>query len=535
MARQFRFAPLAFLLSALLSLPALTATICENLTGVSLPHATLTTAQFVPEGSFTPPGSATLTKLPAFCRVVGFATPNPRSHIGFEVWMPASGKVWNGRYQQVGNGGFAGVIPFASLAAALRAGYATAGTDDGHTGAMGSVLDASWALTNHPAVVDFGFRALKETTDKAKAIIQAFYGSAATRSYFVGCSDGGREALMEAQRFPDDFDGIVAAAPANFWSHHFTGFIWNEQALLGDGAITPAKLALIQSTALAKCDEIDGVKDGVITDPRECNFDPASLQCSGADCLTAAQVASVKKVLAGPRNPRTGERIYFGYEPGAAAVAGAWATWITGTGSGQGSDTVQALFGNGYFADMVFEDPAWDFRTLNFDADVAFADATTAGIFNSNSPDLGRFKARGGKLIQWHGFEDPAIAPRDSIRYYESVVATQSNSQNARDESGLSETQQFYRLFMAPGVLHCGGGPGPNSFDALGALVDWVEKGVAPERIQATKFNGDDPTKGVATTRPLCVYPAVATYKGRGDTNDASNFDCKGNRRGTGD
>ena len=174
---------------------------------------------------------------------------------------------------------------------------------------------------------------------------------------------------------------------------------------------------------------------------------------------------------------------------------------------------MQALFGNGYFADMVFEDPAWDFRTLNFGSDVAFADATTAGIFNSNSPDLSRFKARGGKLIQWHGFEDPAISPRDSIRYYESVVATQSSTQNARDENGLNDTQQFYRLFMAPGVLHCGGGPGPNNFDVLPALVNWVEKGVAPERIQATKFNGDNPANGIATTRPLCVYPAVATYK----------------------
>jgi feruloyl esterase len=351
MARQLRFALLAFLLPALLAVSATAATVCEDLTSLSLPHATLTAAQFVPAGSFTPPGTTTaLTNLPAFCRVAGFATPNPDSRIGFEVWMPASGAAWNGRYQQAGNGGFAGVIPFASLASALRAGYATAGTDDGHTGAGGSVLDASWALGHHPKVVDFGFRALKETTDKAKAVIAAFYGSAATRSYFVGCSDGGREALMEAQRFPDDFDGILAGAPANFWSHHFTGFIWNEQALLGDGAIPPAKLTLIQSAALAKCDEIDGVKDGVITDPRQCNFDPASLQCGGADsasCLTAAQVASVKKILSGPRNPRTGEQIYLGYEPGAAAAAGAWSTWITGTGSGKGSDTVQALFGNG--------------------------------------------------------------------------------------------------------------------------------------------------------------------------------------------
>jgi feruloyl esterase len=538
MARHFVSRPATILLATCVVLPATAATICEQLTGLTLPNATITTAQYVPAGSFTPPGSTALPNLPAFCRVAGFSSPNPDSRIGFEVWMPANQANWNSRYQQSGNGGFAGVIPYASLAAGLRAGYAIAGTDDGHTGIDGSVLDGSWAVGHHPKVVDFGFRALKETTDKAKAVIAAFYGTAPTRSYFVGCSDGGREALMEAQRFPEDFDGIVAAAPANFWSHHFTGFIWNEQALLGEGAITPAKLTLIQSAALAKCDELDGVKDAVVTDPRDCNFDPATLQCSGADspgCLTAAQVASVKKILSGPRNPRTGERIYLGYEPSAAAVAGAWGTWITGTGSGTGSDTVQALFGNGYFADMVFEDLAWNFRSLNFDADVAFADATTAGIFNSNSPDLSRFKAHGGKLIQWHGWEDPAIAPRDSIRYYESVVAQQANAPNGRGENALRDTQDFYRLFMAPGVLHCGGGPGPNTFDVLGPLVKWVEQGTAPEQIVATKFNGDNPANGIATTRPLCTYPAVATYKGKGDANDAASFDCKGNRRGTGD
>jgi len=341
---------------------------------------------------------------------------------------------------------------------------------------------------------------------------------------------------MEAQRFPEDFDGIVVAAPANFWSHHFAGFIFNEQAVLGNGAIPPAKLSVIQSAALAKCDKLDGVEDGVMTDPRDCNFNPATVQCSGADspnCLTAAQVEAVKKILSGPRS-RTGQQIYLGYEPGAAAVSGAWGAWITGTGSGKGNDTIQALFGNGYFANMVFEDPAWDFNTFNLDADTAFADATTAGIFNSNSPDLSRFKAHGGKLIHWHGWEDPAIAPRDSIRYYESVVTQQSNGANDQGASALHETQTFYRLFMAPGVLHCGGGPGPNTFDVLGPLVKWVEQGVAPDQILATKFNGDNPANGIAATRPLCLYPAVAEYKGKGDPSDASNFDCKDKKRGTG-
>jgi feruloyl esterase len=526
---------IALLLAASIAIPARGETLCESLSSLTLPHATVT-ATYVRKDSYTPPGASTALTI-AFCRVVGVAKPNPDSQIGFEVWMPASSSDWNGRYQQVGNGGFAGVIPFSALAAALQAGYATAGTDDGHTGINGSVLDGSWAIGHHPKIVDFGFRALKETSDKAKAIVQAFYGSAAKRSYFVGCSDGGREALMQAQRFPDDFDGIVVAAPANFWSHHFAGFIFNELAVLGDGAISPAKLAVIQSAALAKCDKLDGVEDGVVTDPRDCNFDPASVQCSSGDsasCLTAAQVAAVKKILTGPRNPRTGEQIYLGYEPGAAAAPGAWSAWITGTGSGKGNDTIQALFGNGYFGNMVFEDPAWDFHTFNLDADTAFADATTAGTFNSNNPDLSRFKAHGGKLIQWHGWDDPAISARDSIRYYESVVTQQSNGSNAQGDSALRETQTFYRLFMAPGVLHCGGGPGPNTFDVLGPLVKWVENGTAPEQIIATKFNGDNPANGVATRRPLCLYPAVAEFKGKGDPNDAANFDCKGKSRGTG-
>ncbi len=455
---------------------------CSSLTGIALPHATINVAQEVPAGSFTAPNGQVFNNLPAFCRVAGVSMPSPDSHIGFEVWMPLS--TWNGRYQQSGNGGFAGAVPFASLASALAAGYAAAGTDDGHTGGT-----ATFAPGHHQQVIDFGFRALKETTDKAKALITAFYGSGPARSYFVGCSDGGREALMEAQRFPDDFDGISAGAPANDWTHLFTGFIWNEQALFADPAATipPGKLAVIQAAALAQCDKLDGIADAIINDPRKCHFDPTVLQCAGADaptCLTAPQVAAVRKIYDGPRNPRTGQLIFPGYEAGAEAAPGGWSAWITGPFPIAGSPTIQSFFGNQFFTYIIFEDPSFDYRVFDFDFDVTFADVTTAGTINSTDPDLSRFRAHGGKLIQWHGWDDPAIAPRSSINYFQSVVA-----QAGHGEGAVGETQEFL--------------------------------------IVATKFNGDNPANGVLMTRPLCPFPSFAEYRGKGSTNEAANFVCR--------
>ena len=516
-----RISPLAALAAAAAAwsaAPAHAAT-CTSLTSLSLPHATVTLAQSVPAGSFTV-GGQVFNNLPAFCRVAVVSTPSPDSHIGLEVWLPAS--TWNGRYQQAGNGGFAGAVPFGSLAAAIAGGFAAAGTDDGHIGGT-----ATFAPGHHQQVIDFGFRALKETTDSAKAVIAAFYGSGPARSYFVGCSDGGREALMEAQRFPDDFDGISAGAPANNWIHLFTGFIWNEQALFANVASTvnPPKLVAIQRAALAQCDELDGIKDGLLNDPRQCRFDPAVIQCAGAEndnCLTAAQVAAVRKIYAGPRNPRTGKLIFPGYEAGAEAAPGGWSAWITGPLPIAGSPTIQAFFGNQFFTYIVREDPSFDYRTMNFDSDVSFAENTTSGTIDSTDADLSRFRAHGGKLLHWHGWDDPAIAPRNSINYFESVVA-----RSGQGDRALRDTQDFYRLFLAPGVLHCGSGPGPNVFDTVAPLVDWVEHGTAPERITATKFNADDPTKGVQMTRPLCPFPQFAEHQGKGSTNDAASFVCR--------
>ena len=305
----------------------------------------------------------------------------------------------------------------ASLVEPVRLGYAAAGTDDGHEGGD----NAAWAIGHPEKLIDFGHRAVHETNVQAKAIIRAFYGKQPTRSYFVGCSDGGREALMEAQRYPEDFDGIIAGAPANDWSHIFTGFVWNEQALLKERRLRDSsrQAARHPDAALAACDALDGVKDGLVEDPRICRFDPAVLACKSADapdCLTAPQMEALRKIYAGPKNPRTGAQIFPGYPPGTEAVRLAGQP---GSRRPSRKGRIQFRFGNTYYGQAVFEDPKWDFRTLNFDSDVAFGDQKAGPVLNSNNPDLRSFRAHGGKLIQYHGWGDAAIAPMSSIEYYE--------------------------------------------------------------------------------------------------------------------
>lgn len=516
---------------SLVAAPARAQRSCASLSSLRLPHTTITLAKFVPAGPFTPPpspfGPSRPVDLPAFCRVVGVIRPTSDSHIKFEVWMPAKG--WNGRFQQLGNGGFAGSIVYSLMIPALRQGYATASTDDGHTGGGAPI----WAIYHPQKVIDFGYRAVHLTAKDGEAIVRAFYSHRARWSYFVGCSDGGREALMEAQRFPDDFNGIIAGAPANSWTHLMAGFVWDEQATLDNPAsyIPASKLPLIQAGALAACDALDGIKDGLIEDPRRCHFDPASLECKGPDgpdCLTAPQVEAVEKIYAGPKNPRTGKQIFPGYEPGAEAARADWPFWITGKAPGKGE---QLFFGNGFFADMVFKNPKWNFRTFNFDSDVRFADAKLGPILNSANSNLLPFKARGGRLIQYHGWADSAIAPLSSVGYYESVVAVM-RSHLPRGADALRETQSFYRLFMVPGMGHCGGGPGPDVLRTkagsglVTALRDWVEHDTAPDKIVGTKFVDDNPAKGVLRTRPVCPYPEEAKWTGKGNTNDAANFVC---------
>jgi len=522
------------LFACIISMPAFAQQPCEKLKDLRLPGVEITSATLVAEGPLpATPGALPLAQpavVPARCAVKAVSRPTSDSQIGIEVWLPPSG--WNGKYQQVGNGGWAGSIPLTSMAGPLRRGYATAGTDDGHAG-----MDASWAVGHPEKLIDFGYRALHETRMAAQAVAKAFYGREPERNYFVGCSDGGREGLMEAQRYPEDFHGIIAGAPANDWTRLFTGFVWNEVALKGDPAseIPTAKLAAIQKAALAACDERDGVKDGLIEDPRVCRFDPDVLACTGsesAECLTAPQLAALKKVYAGPKNPRTGEQIFPGYPPGTENIPGGWAMWITLVPS---PGPFQFFFGNSFYGQAVFEQKEWDFRKMDFDKDVALAERKAGSVIDSTNPDLRSFRAHGGRLIQFHGWGDAAISPYSSIAYFENVRSFLAKFPDARSDAS-KPVQDFYRLFLVPGMGHCGGGLGPNSFalgngtagdaehDILTALERWVEKGEAPAKLIGTGKAPSDAAK--VLTRPLCVYPQVARYKGSGDPYDAANFEC---------
>jgi feruloyl esterase len=502
---------------------------CSSLLGLSLPHTTIVSAVDAPKGTIASTGFGNNAPVvaPARCDVQAITRPTKDSEIRLEVWLPVSG--WNGKYLQLGNGGWAGSIDQTALADPLRRGYAVAATDDGHR-SDGPVPNAPWAIGHPEKLIDFGSRAVHETGVQAKAILRAYFGRDADRSYFSGCSDGGREALMEAQRYPEDFDGIIAGAPANNWSHLFTGFIWNEQAL-AETSIPAAKLPAIQNAVVAACDALDGVKDGLIEDPRACHFDPSSLLCKAGDapsCLTEGQVATLRKIYSGPKNPRTGKQIFPGYPMGTEAIAGGWSPWIMPPG-------LQASFGNSYYGQAVFEQATWNFHTLNFDTDVEFGDAKAGTVLNSTNPDLRSFRDHGGKLIQYHGWGDAAISPLNSIDYYGSVGAFLSRFPDARHAS--TDPTDFYRLFLVPGMAHCAGGIGANSFgnngdstpmdadhNLLSALEVWVERGAAPAKIIGSGRAVNDSSKTL--TRPLCPYPQTARYRGTGDPNDAVNFTC---------
>jgi len=516
------------LMAAAIALPALHAASCEDLLNVMLPKAKITVAQAVSAGTFSPPYGPAIDKIPAFCRVAGVSQPTADSYIRFEVWLPASG--WNGKFLGVGNGGFAGSIDYSALGRVLKRGYATAATDTGHEADGG---DASWAFKHPEKVADFGYRGLHETVKNAKTLIQSFYQEPPRHSYFDACSDGGREALMEAQRFPEDFDGILAGAPANFWTHMLTSGVDITKTIYRNpaGYVSSVKIPAIQAATLAACDAQDGVKDGIINDPSRCRFDPTVLRCKGEEsraCLTEAEISSLKKYYAGGRNSH-GELIFPGFTPGSEEGPGGWGSWITGPAPGFGAGI---MFMENYFRYMVFDDPAWNPVTANVDAAERMADEKTARVLNATDPDLRRFQARGGKLVLYHGWNDPAISPLNTINYYNNVLS----------KMGAQTAESFIRLYMVPGMQHCVSGPGPNWLGQGGtttakgpehgifaALEEWVEKGTAPDTVIATKYIGDNSSKGVQMTRPLCPYPQVAKYKGSGDTNDYTSFTCVAN------
>ena len=503
---------------------------CESLAKLNLPNVTIATAQEVAAGGFAGPRhpftgadiSAFYKQLPAFCRVVAKAHPSSDSDIAIEIWMPLEN--WNGKLQGLANGGFAGAINYLELGASLQHGYVATGTDTGHAG---SPIDATWALGHPEKIIDFGYRGIHEMTRIAKLVVPQFYGSAPKRSYFAGCSDGGREALMEAQRFPDDYDGILVGAPANYWTGLLSLAVVDTQALTATPAsfIPPAKINTVGKAVIAACDKLDGVADGVLNDPRQCHFNPASIQCKQGedtnDCLTAPQVTALKTIYAGLRDAK-GKTIFPGYLPGAEQGDGGWALWITGPAPAK---SLMAYFGLGYYSNMVYDQKDWDYKAFALDTGMKAANQTAEAL-NAINPDLSAFHARGGKLILYHGWNDPAIPAINTVNYYQTVIA----------KMGRPTADSFTRLYMVPGMQHCGGGPGPENFgEALDAtstdpqhnirltLENWVEKGTAPSSFIVSKAAS---ATSLAITRPLCPYPQSAKYKGSGDPNQAENFTC---------
>ena len=487
---------------------------CESLRVLSLPNATITMAQSVAAGAFSPPATGrgavqdtAFRQLPAFCRVAAELRPSDDSDIKIEIWMPLEN--WNNKFQAVGNGGLGGFITYTAgsggigrgMAEALKRGYATASTDTGHTG------NTAAPFLGHPEkLVDFGYRAVHEMTVVAKAIINAFYGSRPKFSYWNSCSSGGRQGLMEAQRFPADYDGIIAGAPANPPTRLASWNVYVGQAALKNPAntIPAAKYPMIHQAVLNACDAVDGLKDGLIDDPTRCHFDFKSLQCFNQDsstCLTAPQAELARLVTNPAVSSKTGEVIFPGLALGSEL---GWANKI-------GGPEPNAL-GTDQFKYVVFKDPNWDWRTFVLESAVAAADKIDNGMTNAMDPDLTTFSRRGGKLLLYHGWADQNFSALSTINYYKSVL----------DKMGSVQTPEWLRLFLAPGMGHCGGGEGPNEFDAVAALEQWVENGKAPAHIIASHR-----TDGrVNRTRPLCHYPQVAKYKGSGNIDEATNFAC---------
>jgi feruloyl esterase len=490
---------------------ALAQTPCDQLKSLSLPDTTFTAVESVAAGPYRPPpgagrgagGPAPATgrggpqplMLPAHCRVAAILKPSADSEIKMEAWLPTEN--WNGKFQMVGNGGWAGNISFPQMAAALREGYATASTDTGHEGGNGM-----FALGHPEKIVDFGWRAVHETVVKSKALVAAFYGGNPKYSYWNGCSTGGRQALVEVTKFPDDFDGVLAGAPANPHIHLHAAGVERSIELMNNpqGALSQAKVETLHKAVLQACDALDGVKDGLIGNPHKCHFDPAALLCKGADsdaCLTAPQVETVKIVYADVKTKK-GEIIWTGFEPGGELQYASLRNIPTQPGGGW--DSIRIL---GH------QDAGYDFHKFDLDSDVELADKS--GI-DAHTYDLSPFKKHGGKLLMYHGWADPAISPGNTVNFYNGVLEKMGKKQD-----------DWLRLFMVPGMQHCSGGPGTDQFNKMAVLERWREDGMAPAQILASHVTNGQ----VDMTRPLCPYPQVAVYKGSGSTIDAANFSCK--------
>jgi feruloyl esterase len=496
---------------------------CESLTGAAIADTTITTAQSIPAGSFTPPGTTTpIPNLPAFCRVVGSVSTQPGEDVGIEVWLPAS--TWNGRFEGTGNGGFGGVIVYSALATGIERGFATANTDTGHTGGTSGQIGQPlpWAQ-NKIELFDWGHTSIHLMTVSAKRIVRAFYGRNASFSYYDGCSTGGAEGMEEAEFYPSDYNGIHAGSPGQDYSHLMMSFLW--------GGLLPAKnasavlpqsaLNLLNNAVLQECGGTQAVVDGFLLDPRTCQYDPTKLLCQSgrnpATCLTRPQLEEAKMLYSPVTDPETGLDLYPGFARGGEE------TWSLIQGALVGA------FAQPLLANTVFDNPNWDWTTFNFDTDAFLVDKKLSPLINSTSPDLNGLRNHGAKLIVTQGWADALNAQTLPIEYFNSVVINQES---------LAGTLEFYRLFMAPGMSHCGGGPGPNTIggsappteisaqrDVLAALEAWVEHGVPPAKLISTKYVNDDPASGIERELPLCPYPQIIDYVG-GDAAKARSYEC---------
>ena len=485
---------------------------CEALKSVKIDHTAISSVETVAAGAFKSPAGGGFgpptdySKLPAFCRVAGSIHPTADSDIRFEVWLPVEG--WNGKFLQTGNGGAAGSIVYGSLVDPLSRGYAVANTDTGHQGGGG---DFSWAVGHPEKMTDYAYRAVHELTVAGKAITAASYGKKPEKSYWVGCSTGGRQGLKEAQRFPDDYDAIIAGSPASNWSALMSLSILIQRNMSGPNGLGIAKLGVLKEAAISQCDAIDGVKDRVISETAKCSFDPASTQCQGDNtkqCLSAAEVAAAKRIYAGVVS-KTGKVLMPGTGPGSEPLWAAYASPAFGIGTN-------------YFRNLIAHDPNWDPMSFDADVDLARQDKADAGAAVAMDPNLSRFIARGGKLITYHGTTDGLIPYGNSVNYYESVVA----------KLGSKKTEGSVRFYLIPGMDHCSGGEGAFLIDWLTPLENWAEKGQAPGALHAAHPAampgppGTPPSSGKAFTRPACPYPQMAKYQGSGDATDAANFTC---------
>lgn len=465
---------------------------CASLRSLTTYDFTIATAALVPAKG----------EDPEHCRVTGQILPEIR----FVMSLPSA---WNRRLLMLGNGGWAGTLPSAAPHRTVRLGFATVVTDTGHNAAVEP--DASFAV-NRQKLLDYAFRSLHTTAETAKRVVAGYYGFRPSRSYFTGCSTGGRQALMLAQRFPADFDGIISGAPILDFTGTMLRFAYTAKALAA-APVPAGKLPTLAARVYDRCDASDGLRDGVIDDPRRCDFRPSRdlPQCSGAEsdqCFTSAQIATLEKIYGDVMS--SGHRLFPGWPVGAEALAGpggrsGWDGWIIRDGAPSNS----AAFAETFFRYAAFPDQpsGFDYRKFDFDKDVSHLEWVHE-VLDATDTDLSAFRSRGGKLLMYYGWADQALNAQRGVEYYEDVVRKMG-----------PRTSEFFRLFMVPGMFHCGGGVGVSRFDTLGPLIDWVERDIAPASILASR---DKP----ARTRPLCPYPLTARYKGSGSIDDAANFSC---------